>query len=197
MEKKTERLATSLKFRKRCYSLLEQRAKDCIHCPVQPGWGSRRQHAQGSTEWNTSLPLNTPKRKPVLSNFSISHSLYLRSSQCRIFPYQWEPLSSTYPGSSIHILLHVNGAPWSCAVHRPCTGALPGLQTVLILPLLAEAPLPTLRTEGPLVGHSSIGLMYISSGKLSWKYAPLLLRREVGVSFEPLRHCQMDPEPCW
>ena len=125
MEKKTKRLATSLKFRKRCYSLLEQRAIDCIHCPVQAGWGSRRQHVQGSTEWNTSLPLNTPKRKPALSNFSISHSLYLRSSQCRIFPYQWEPLSSTYPGGSVHILLHVNGAPWSCAVHSLCRDMYP------------------------------------------------------------------------
>lgn len=92
-----------------------------------------------------------------------------------------------------------DGAPWSCAVLALPTGTLPGPQTLLIPPLLAEAPLPTLKPEGPLVGHSSIGL-YIHFIRLAFlkrcSLDPQRIQRRDGSSFEPLRHCQVEPEPC-
>lgn len=88
------------------------------------------------------------------------------------------------------------GAPWSCAALMLSTGTLPIPQTFLSPPLLIDAPLPTLKPEGPLVGPSSIGL-YIHLIRLAfWKTCFLKPQRQDGFSFGCLRHYQVIPARC-
>lgn len=68
-------------------------------------------------------------------------------------------------------------------VHSPYTGAQPALQMLLVPPVLAEAPLPTLRAGGPLVGHGGTRLYVRFVGLAFLKISFLAPQRRDRSSF--------------
>lgn len=122
--KQAKRLATALKFRKRRYSLLVQRAKDCICCLVLAGVLKVSMHRPALKD----ICHYCSTVRPKATTFQLLNQLQFISGHLEVYssaldlPIRARTIEFHISTGSIQILLYVHGVPWSNAVHSLCGG---------------------------------------------------------------------------